>query len=56
MHQQQPARRAKKTAADILYPNKQQTTHAPTLELEVEQYLTSVTQDIGIVEFWQVSD
>jgi len=54
---QQPIRKAKKTASDILYPkNKQQTTQAPTLELEVEQYLAAMNENIGIVDFWQASD
>ena len=56
-HKQQPVRKAKKTASDILYPkNQQQTTQAPTLELEVEQYLSAMNENIGIVDFWQASD
>jgi len=56
-HQQQPVHKAKKTASDILYPkNKQKTTQAPTLELEVEQYLAAMNENIGIVDFWQASD
>jgi len=57
-HQQQPARKTRRTANDILYPeDKEQTTAAPTLKLEMEQYLASMDgKKLGVFEFWQASN
>ncbi|KAK2464472.1 hypothetical protein APHAL10511_003451 [Amanita phalloides] len=54
--QQQPATRSsRQTAASILFPKKQHSApKSQTLDIEVDEYLGSPSQETGILEFWQV--
>ncbi|KAK2462579.1 hypothetical protein APHAL10511_005402 [Amanita phalloides] len=52
----QPASKSsKRTAADILFSNRQYSKEPLPLEIEMEQYLNSLGEGIGILEFWQAN-